>query len=227
MAVRKPQLDMAKRLDTELTTDGLLARICQDLINNSPLPHYFTETVSLEGLATSLREYAPVFVPGLIQTPAYARAVILAAQPFAPEEEIEALATARLDRARILAHPTEPMLWVVLAENILRCVVGSAAVMREQLQHIADLTRRRRIGVQVLPFSAGAPAMCGLLRLMTFADAPPVAYSEGPYTDGLLDDPALVAQCERAYDLVRAAALSPEASLALIESVAEEYTHEG
>ncbi|MFF4603563.1 helix-turn-helix domain-containing protein [Streptomyces sp. NPDC001339] len=225
-AIRKPQLDMAERLDAELTTDGLFARMCEELINNSPHADYFTEAAHLEGLAVTIREYAPMFVPGLLQTPAYARAVVLAAQPLAPEEEVERLVTARCERARILDHPTDPLLWAVLDESVIRRKVGGAAVMREQLQHIVDLVRRRRIVIQVLPLDA-VPALTGMLNLMTFEEGPPVAYIEAPKTGNLLDDPARVTQCELRYDLVRATALSPEASLALIESVAEEYAHEG
>lgn len=221
--IRKPQLDLAQRMDVVLGTGGLLGRMCKRLIDASPHATYFSEAAYLESIAVTIREYATMFVPGLLQTAAYARAVILASRPVAPDEWVESRVAARLDRARILNHPTSPMIWAVLDENVLRRPVGGAAVMHEQLRHIADLTRRRRIVLQVLPFAAGAPGCSGMLTLLTFEDAPPVAYHEGPKTGNLLDDPAIVEQCELAYDLVRASALSPEESLTLVESVAEDY----
>lgn len=226
VAIRKPQGDLAERIDAALETDGYLARMCEKLIESSPYANYFAEAAYLEGLALTIRQYASTFVPGLLQTAAYARAVFVAAQPVAPEEKIDELVAARLARGHLLDHPTEPLLWVVLDESVLRREVGGPAVMREQLMHVAQLVRRRRILVQVFPFEAGAPPVGGLLKLMTFKDAPPVAYEEGSATGNLLDDPALVAQCELDYDLIRASALSPERSLALIESAAEEFEHE-
>jgi hypothetical protein len=78
--------------------------------------------------------------------------------------------------------------------------------------------------VQVLPYAAGAHAsMGGMLTLMEFEDAPPTAYTETSFSGTLVDDPAVVKRAQRAYDLLRAAALSPEASLALIESAAEDF----
>ncbi|MBB5117978.1 XRE family transcriptional regulator [Streptomyces eurocidicus] len=221
--IRKPQLDAAERIDEALKTDGFFARMCEGLINSSPYIDYFSEVAYLEGLADSIRAYAPMFVPGLFQTAAYARAILLATFPFTPDEELESRVATRLARQGIVDHPTEPMLWVVLDESVLRRQVGGAVVMREQLMRVVTLVRNRRIGMQVLPFGAGAPALSGMLKLMTFEDAPPVAYSEGVMSGSLLDDPALVARCERTYDLVGAAALSPEASLSLVQSVAEEY----
>jgi hypothetical protein len=79
---------------------------------------------------------------------------------------------------------------------------------------------------QVLPSSAGMHALMeGPLTLMTFADAPKIVYTEGPHSGRILDDPEAVKACELSYDLVRAAALSPAASLALIESTIKDYTH--
>lgn len=222
-AIRKPQLYLAEQMDIVLGTDGLLGRLCKKLVESSPYVGYFAEAVYLEGIAVTIREFATMFVPGLLQTAAYARAVCLASRPVAPEEWIENKVAARLDRGRLLDHPTKPAFWAVLDESVLRRVVGGAAVMHEQLRHLVELVQRRRIILQVLPFGAGAPALSGMLTLMTFEDAPPVAYHEGPKTGNLLDDPAAVTHCELTYDHVRAAALSPEASLTLIQSAAEDY----
>ncbi len=200
-AVRRPQPEIAERIDACLGSDGFFKRLCEELIRSSPYADYFAEAVYLEGLATGIREYASTFVPGLLQTAAYARAVFLGGFPFAPEDEIESWVAARLERSRILGHPTAPLLWVILDESVIRRRVGGASVMSEQLLHVASLARRRRIGVQVLPFGMGAHALGGALSLMTFQDAPPVAYTEAVHTGNLLDDPATVSRCEQIYDL--------------------------
>ncbi|MEU4213391.1 helix-turn-helix transcriptional regulator [Streptomyces sp. NPDC026206] len=223
---RKPQLDVAQRIDAELKSDGFFARMCKRLIDSSPFADYFAEAAYLQGLAACIREYAPTFVPGVLQTAAYARAVFLGGFPFAPEEKIQSWVDARLERARILEHPTRPLLWVILDECVIRRRTGGGLVMGEQLMHLVALVRKRRVGVQVLPFEAGAPALGGALSLMAFDDAPPVAYTEGPKVGNLMDDPALVSESECAYALARASALSLEASVSLIQSVAEEYMDE-
>ncbi|GAA0332818.1 helix-turn-helix transcriptional regulator [Streptomyces blastmyceticus] len=224
--IRKPQLDVAERIDAVLKTDGFFARMCRELIDSSPYEHYFAEAAYLEGLADTIREYAPLFVPGLVQTEAYARAVFLAGQPHLTDDEIDTRVAARLERQRLLDDPTKPLLWLVLDENVIRRRVGGAAVMSEQLTRVAALTRKRRITMQVLSIHVGVPAVGAMLSLMTFKDAPPLAYSEAAHSGNLLDDPARVTGLERAYDLVRAHALPPDASLTLIESVAEEYANE-
>ncbi len=224
--IRKPQLDVAERIDAVLKTDGFFARMCEELINNSPFADFFAEAAYLEGIATTIRLYEPMFVPGLLQTPAYARAVFLAGFPFAPDEEIDSWVAGRMARQRILDHPTDPMLWAILDEGVIRRKAGGSAVMSDQLEHVSHMAQKRRIGLQVLPLDVGAPVLDSMLTLMTFEDAPPVAYSEGAMSGNLLDDPAVVAQCALAYDHARAAALSPEASLSLIRSVAKEYADE-
>ncbi|MEU3353282.1 helix-turn-helix transcriptional regulator [Streptomyces sp. NPDC037389] len=224
--IRRPQPEIATRFDAELETDGLFERMCRKIIGSSPYAACFTEAAYLEGLAVTIREYAPTFVPGVLQAPAYARAVFLGGFPFMPEDDIQARIAARLERARILDHPTDPLWWAVMDEAVIRRNTGGPAVMREQLMHIATLVRRRRIGVQVLPFAAGHPVVEGTLSIMTFDDAPPVAYSESHRSGVLLDDPATVSRCVSAYDRARSVALSPDDSLSLLESVAEEYAHE-
>ncbi|MFJ5884145.1 helix-turn-helix transcriptional regulator [Kitasatospora cineracea] len=226
VAVRKPQADLSKRLDAALETGGYFARLYPMVARTRHAAH-FARAAELEALAEAISEYAPTLVPGLLQTADYARAVIRTGQPFAPASEVNNKVAARLERARILANPAAPRLWLILHEAVLRTPVGSGLVMAEQLRHLTALAGTGKLLLQVMPFSAGAHSMAaGSVILMTFAEDPPVAYVEGPHSGQLLDDPAIVARCQRSYDVARAVALSPAASLALIESAAEEYAHE-
>ncbi|MFD9968946.1 Scr1 family TA system antitoxin-like transcriptional regulator [Streptomyces sp. NPDC059011] len=223
---RRMQPDVARRIDEILGTNGFFERNCL-AANKSRYPDHFAEAAEAEAVATTIREYAPLLIPGLLQTETYARAVFRAYQPTATEAVIDELVEARLERARLLDDPTTPMLWTVLDEAVLRRRVGSAAVMGEALRHIEALARRNRVIVQVMPFHAGAhTAMEGALKLMEFTDAPSLAYLQALGSGQLDDDPATVTRHKLTYESVTAGALSPRESLALIASVAEDYAHE-
>ncbi|WP_371791710.1 helix-turn-helix transcriptional regulator [Streptomyces sp. NBC_01471] len=222
---RRMHLEYARQMDEILGTD-FFVRNCTAAAK-SKYPDHFAAAADAEADATTIKEYAPQLIPGLLQTEAYARAVFWAYQPTATEDVIDALVAARLERAHLLTDPTTPLLWVVLDEAVLRRKVGGATVAASALRHVAALVRKHRVIVQVLPFSAGGhAAMGGAVKLMAFEDAPPLTYLEGSGAGQLLDDPAAVARHELAYDFVAASALSPQESLALIESVAEDYEHE-
>ncbi|GAA2238891.1 helix-turn-helix transcriptional regulator [Kitasatospora cystarginea] len=223
---RKPQADIAKRLDNVLGTDGFFTRMRRTL-NTARFADHFAAAAELESQAVAIYEYAVSLVPGILQTAAYARSVFRGAQPNYAVADVDRCVVNRLERARILEDPGSPTVWAILNENVIRAVVGGPAVMAEQLHHISGLGRAGRILVQVVPHSVGAHATMGsMMSLMRFSDAPDAAYVEGLYTGSLIDDPALVQRYRDAYDLARAAALPPEASLDMLESVAEDYEHE-
>ncbi|MEV7070447.1 helix-turn-helix transcriptional regulator [Streptomyces sp. NPDC093990] len=223
-AFRKPQLDISQRIDEVLQTDGIFERLCRKLIDDKRYADYFAQVVEFERTATRICEFAPTVVPGLLQTAAYAGAVTIAANPFVTDEYVEEIVTGRRERAQILKDASRPEYWVILHEHVLRVPAGGPRAMAEQLDHIASLLRARKVWVTVLPYEAGAHAsMAGDLRLMEFDDAPPLAYTETAFSGTLIDDPAVVKRAQRAYDLLRVAALSPEATLALIESAAEDF----
>ncbi|OIJ97835.1 transcriptional regulator [Streptomyces sp. MUSC 14] len=223
---RRMQPDVARMLDEVLSTGGFFKRNCKAAARSKYLED-FEEAAEAEAQATAIRQYAPLLIPGLLQTPAYAWAVNRAYDPTAPEETIEEWTEGRMARTRLLDHPTRPLLWTVLDEAALRREPGGRAVMTDTLRHIAGLARRNRVIVQVLPLSAGAhAAMGGALKLMEFADAPPLVYFEGVRIGRLEDDPATVAQLRFTFDLLVASALSQEKSLALIEALAQDDTHE-
>jgi transcriptional regulator with XRE-family HTH domain len=227
-ATRRPQLDLSQRIDLALGTGGHLERLCRMVLKTTKHAEYFAHVNELMTQASEICQFAAQIFPGLLQTEAYARALFRASEPLLSEEKVEERVRARLERAVLFDNPTEPQYWAILHEAALRMLVCDREGMRVQLLHIARLIRSRRIMVQVMPFSAGAHPLGGsALTLMTFEEAPPAVYVEAAFSGHLLDSPALVGDYQRAYDCARAVALSPEASLTLIDSVAEEFgTHE-
>lgn len=211
----------AKRLDQVLSTGGTFERF---LARNRFASH-FARAAEAEQQAVRIEEFAPVHVPGLLQTGPYARAVFRAHRLHWESDELDRVVVNRLKRAEILGGKL-PEAWFILSETVVRTIVGGYGVMGEQLAHIAELVRRERINVQVVPFSEGAHAAMGsMLTLMRFGDSPDLAYVEGLYSGNLMDANAAddVQLCRDAYDMTRAAALSPRASLQTIEAVMEEY----
>ncbi|MFI9046415.1 helix-turn-helix domain-containing protein [Streptomyces sp. NPDC053427] len=221
---RKPSPELAAQLDVTLETDGFFERLCRKLLEKSPFAAYFAKAAELEKLATKICDFESMTVPGLLQTKAYARALTIAGNPLAEDEYIEGKASSRIARACILDNTPRLDYRPILHEAVLRVPVGGPVTMAEQLDHIARLIRDRRTLMQILPFAAGPVPFIGrMLKLMEFEDAPPTVYTEGAYSGNLLDEPATVKRVQKDYDLLRAVALSPEASLSLIESAAEEY----
>lgn len=218
--------ELATAIDQVLGADGFFTRNCE-VSEKSKYPNHFAAAAEAEAEAVTIREYSPLALPGMLQTEPYAREVFRAYQPTATEDVIDELVENRLERAALLKNPTKPMLWCVLDETVIRRSVGGPAVIAGALRHIVGLIRTHRVIVQVLPFRAGAhSSMGGTLKLMTFEDAPPLAYVQGNAMGVLLDDPATVARHTLTYDLLTASALSPHESLAMIESAAEGYAHD-
>ncbi|MFJ9414166.1 Scr1 family TA system antitoxin-like transcriptional regulator [Streptomyces sp. NPDC101227] len=221
---RRPSPELAAQIDAALETDGFFERLSRKLLDESPYESYFTKIAELETLATKICEHEVTLVPGLLQTPTYARAVMQAAAPYACGEELSKRVAARMERARIFKGPGKPEHWAIVHENALRIPVGGAACMAEQLDHLAALVRGRQTVIQVIPCAQGAhAAMSHPMKLMHFADGPPIVYTEALFWGRPFEEPAMVRRATATYDLLRAAALSPEASLSLIESAAESY----
>jgi hypothetical protein len=156
-------------------------------------------------------------VPGLLQTEDYARAILRAGRPRDGEAEIERLVAARMARQAILTREHPPLLWVVLNEAVLRRPVGGRAVMRAQIAHLAAAAQSRHTVIQVLPFAAGEHAEMGGARvIVSLPDEGDVVYVEGPGSGQIIGTPEEVAECALRFDLLRAVALSPDESVAMI-----------
>src|ERR1700690_1090809 len=133
------------------------------------LPDWFHVYVGLEEAAALIRVYELQFVPGLLQTADYARAVIQLGQSGAPEEEIEHRVSLRMDRQRLLERPVPPRLWAVVDEAVLRRHIGGPDVMRGQLERLIEASKEPNITLQVMPFTFGGHAAeSGTFTIMRF-----------------------------------------------------------
>ncbi|GII33707.1 helix-turn-helix domain-containing protein [Planotetraspora mira] len=145
------------------------------------LPSWFQAYVGLEEAAQRIRTYEVQFVPGLLQTKEYARAVITAGAVGAAPEEISRRVDLRLERQRVLDGDSSPRFWAVIDEAALRRPIGGVEVMRGQIQHLIDLMNQPNITIQVMPFSYGGHAAeGGAFSILRFGDPelPDIVYVE-------------------------------------------------
>ncbi|MFE0173838.1 helix-turn-helix domain-containing protein [Streptomyces sp. NPDC059002] len=183
--------------------------------------------IGLETDAASLRVYDPQVVPGLLQTRAYAEALITGALPETTPTDIEKRVQVRMRRQDRIAAPDNPLrLWTVLDESALRRVVGSRHLMRDQLEHLVEQSQLPHVTVQVIPFDMGAhPGLNGQYAILEFPDAADssVVYIEGVTSDLYLEKANDVQQYSVMYEHLRAQALNVEQSRQLIADIAKEY----
>ncbi|MFF7747853.1 Scr1 family TA system antitoxin-like transcriptional regulator [Streptomyces sp. NPDC007971] len=224
---RRMPLDLARHVDQVLDTDGFFERHCEDVRRARRGPHaaYFEKILEAERHAESIEEWCPSTFPGLLQTAPYARALVRSAHPSASDDWVEEKVRARLGRAQLFEDDhSVPEYWAILHESLVTDPIVPPEEMTAQLARIVELAERRRITPQIVPRKCGAyPLMAASIKVMTFPDAPPLIYTEASYSGDTIDDPALVKQYHKAYDRLRAVALSPVTSLAMIKAAAEDY----
>jgi transcriptional regulator with XRE-family HTH domain len=216
---RKPQRDMAERGDELFRTPGAFARIYKDIVTE-PYSPWFGPRVEYEDRATAITNWEQRGIPGLLQTEAYARAQVRACRPYMPPEALEQRVRSRLERQDILTRECPPKLWVVVAEGVLRQLVGGHEVMAGQLDHLVTMSGSSRAVIQVLPYTAAdAPGSDGPAALFEFESEPAVAYLEGWESGQVVEDPKEVAEIATALSMVKGCALSPGDSRQLIADI--------
>ncbi|MGW7102030.1 helix-turn-helix domain-containing protein [Streptomyces sp. NPDC054838] len=221
-ARRVPTRDFSERVDAALGTGGFFSRLV-GLVLRSQLPTWFQAYAEMEARAGYISTFQAQLVYGLLQTPAYARAVLGARSG----GDLDAKVAARLDRQRILDREDPPLMWVVMGEAVLHQEIGGREVMREQLAHLLERQRREWVQVQILPFEAGAHVgLDGSFTLLRFDDGHDMLYTEDFVQGHMTANPQTLREGALRYDLLQAAALSVEDSAARIARVMEErYGH--
>ncbi|GAA3013159.1 helix-turn-helix domain-containing protein [Streptomyces fulvorobeus] len=217
-ARKVPTRDFSERADAALGTEGVLSRLV-GLVLRSQLPTWFQPFADMEAKATFISTYQAQLVYGLLQTEAYARAVLATGLP----SNLDELVAARLERQRILARSHPPMVWVVLDEAALYRPIGGSEAMRKQLAHLLSYRDHRWLRVQVLPFSVGEHAsLIGSFTTMRFEGDPDILYAEDLISGHMTASPETLKEAALRYAHLQAAALSVEDSAALITRAMEE-----
>jgi transcriptional regulator with XRE-family HTH domain len=191
----------------------------------SELPEQYTTFIGFEGEAESAWEYESLFVPGLLQTEDYARAVIGGTLPFASRDEVQRRVEVRMERQEVLRNENPLQLWSIVDEAALRRQVGKTAVMQAQLRHLIQACELLNVTFQVIPFDAGAhPGMPGSFIVLQFTEEaiPDVIYVETMAGELFLEEESDIRRYKLVFEHLRAVSASPDASRSLLASLAME-----
>ncbi|WP_371782518.1 helix-turn-helix domain-containing protein [Streptosporangium subroseum] len=224
---RAPSRELAHKVDDVLGLGTALVDLLDRLNRTADqLPRWFRPWLEFEREAESLRMWEPLMVPGLLQTEAYARA-ILSRSPGIANEQVEEHIAARMDRQGILRRPMPPTLWVILDESVLHRPIANPEVMKGQFQRLLEAAKSPWIFLQVLPYSSHN--VIGLLGGFMVADmpksAPPVAYIDSQSTEDRVSERIEeVKRLEFRYELIRVDALSRHESLSMIKETVRRWT---
>jgi transcriptional regulator with XRE-family HTH domain len=189
------------------------------------LPQWFRTYVDLESAASLIRTYEGQFVPGLLQTDGYMRAVVQGALLDDSGEEVGRRVRLRMARQTLLTGEQPPRLWAVVDEAALRRPVGGRDVMRGQLERLVDATKLPNVTLQVLPFDSGAhPAMVGSFSVLRFPDQelPDVVYLEHLTSALYLNKPDEVDQYLHVMETICVRAAAPDQTVELLEQILDE-----
>lgn len=211
--VAEPQASEILALSRQADEQGWLR------LYHADLPDEYTAYISFEAEARSVRNYESSFIPGLLQTEDYARAVIRGVLPTATTKEVDQRVQARIERRVVFEKERSLELWAIMDEATLRRMVGGPKVASDQLNHLLAMAEQPYVTLQIIPFGAGAhPGMPGSFVLMDFPDPedPPVVYNDSMAGDLFLEAPEDIRRYEQIFDRLRAQALSPESSTSLI-----------
>ncbi len=191
------------------------------------MPEWFDRLVGLQEAATAIRTFELQYIPGLLQTEDYTRAVVERGLPTAPGREVQRRVELRMRRRELLHRPEAPQLWAIVDESVLLRVLGSREVMRAQLEHLVEMAQRPHVTVQIVPLdvtNASAPAMPITYLRFGGADLPDIVYLEHIKSAAFLEDRDETEEYRLALDRLGDEALNPRESLVRLRETAERYS---
>ena len=214
--------EVVQALDQYYGTPGLLLALWELAINDqTQFKERYRRYMSLEAKATSLWHFAVSVLPGLLQTPGYAREVLAAGG--IKGKELDQQVEARVGRRELLVGDGSPPFRTIVSEAVLRTQLRDREEWRGQLEYLGEVGERGQVTVQVLPFSAGPYGLDSTdVWFLRLPGGRTVAYTENAYRGELIEADEPVERLQRAYDAVRDLALPPAESRKFILRMLEE-----
>ncbi|MFG2782416.1 helix-turn-helix domain-containing protein [Streptomyces prunicolor] len=193
-------------------------------VHGAGVPEWFNIYIGLEQDASTFRQYQCELIPGLMQTEAYVGELHRTGAHM-PAEDIGRAVQVRMERQAMLTRADAPDAWFVVNEGSLRNVIGDRALMREQLERVVESAELPTVTLQILPFDSGTYPATGTFTMLGFPapEDPDLVYRDGITDAVYLEGEHHVREYTKAFDGLRAAALSPQRSVQLIKSVLKEY----
>ncbi|MFI9122786.1 helix-turn-helix transcriptional regulator [Streptomyces bikiniensis] len=214
---RPAKVAFTKAAERVLGAGGVLREL-QEEVDRAKLPKFFQDFALIETEAVSRFAYDPLVVPGLLQTPEYAKALLQSHCPPLDDEIVEQRLEGRLERQRLLTRRPVIEFSFVIGEAVLRCPVGGAEVLDAQLRHLLRCVELRNVSVQVMPTSQGSHAgLHGPMVLLETTSHRQVAYFESHGEGVVITDPGKVSMFGLRYGKLRTQALSGTESVRFIE----------
>ncbi|MFI8517552.1 helix-turn-helix domain-containing protein [Streptomyces sp. NPDC085481] len=216
---RIPRPEFLDRADEVLDAGGLLSAMKED-VAKVRYPKKVRELGKLEASAVEIQLYDPLNIHGLLQTPAYARGLLLMRRPAYTQDEVERMVAGRMARKSVFERDPAPELSFVLEEWTLRRPLGGRALLQAQLEHLLEVGRLRNVELQVMPMDREEHAgVDGGIEVLKFVDGSAVGRSPVVANGRPVTERKQLHILELRYGIIRAQALTPRESTALIEQL--------
>ncbi|MFI5928562.1 helix-turn-helix transcriptional regulator [Micromonospora sp. NPDC051543] len=222
---RPPTSDYATAIDKALTTGGMFARLVERLAALDTAPVWLREWIKFEEQARAFRWYEPAFVPGLLQTEAYARAT-LQASGLLTTEQISQRVRSRMERQAILTRDDPPHVMIVLDVAVLRRTVDDdRTLMREQVEHLAAVAELPHVHIHVVPDDAGLyPGLQGGFIIATMPDGSVVGHTDYQVRSQTVSGTAEIVTLQKTWEAILRDALPRRSTRDLIKETAKTWT---
>ncbi|MFF3316759.1 helix-turn-helix domain-containing protein [Streptomyces sp. NPDC003035] len=216
---RIPRPEFLDKADEVLDAGGLIAAMKED-VRKVRYPKKVRDLAKLEAMAVELQLYDPLNIHGLLQTPEYARGLLLMRRPAYTQDEVERMAAGRMARKSVFERDPAPELSFVLEEWTLRRPLGGRTSLRRQLEHLLEVAHMRNVELQVMPMDREEHAgLAGGIEVLKFGDGSAVGRSPAVVSGRPVTEPRQLRILELRYGIIRAQALTPRESTALIEQL--------